>query len=83
MTDTAPTTKPKYDPAKTYWLSPVPAGCQITGDSFDGVMYDAKTPHGWALISQACFEWLGCRTGTGLGQKYELQADGLWLKTEG
>ena len=68
---------------ETYWLSPLDDACQITGEPLKGVMYDAKTPLGWANIGQAAFDHFGCRLGLGLGQKYELQADGRWLKTGG
>ena len=66
-----------------YWLSPLEDGCQITNTPYNGVMYDAKTPYGWANVCHDAFVTLGCRLGLGLGQKYEQQADGRWLKTGG
>lgn len=69
-----------------YWLSKVPEGCQLTGEPFDGVMYDAKIKalNGqWGLVCQSTFDLFDCRLGLGYGQKYELQEDGRWLKTAG
>lgn len=37
----------------------------------------------WGFFDQQCFVLDGLRTGPGYGQKYEKQADGKWLKTEG
>lgn len=71
-----------------YWLSPVPAHCQMPGCStaFDQYMYDCSIPTfggQWGNICHTCFKAHGCRTGLGYGQKYELQPDGKWLKIEG
>jgi hypothetical protein len=67
-----------------YWLSPL-SGCDICSGSFEAVMYDAKTKQGpWGNMCQKCYVKHGVgRLGTGFGQKYEKQADGRWLKTEG
>jgi hypothetical protein len=66
-----------------YWCGPLEPNCQISSKPFDGVMYDASTPLGWANICQEVFDRYNCRLGTGLGQKYLLQDDGRWLKVEG
>ena len=69
---------------QTYWTSNVPAGCQLTGGAFNGVMFDARTSNGqWGLLCTQTFEDLECRLGIGLGQRYERQADGRWLCTAG
>lgn len=72
---------------QTYWLSPFDGKCQVTGEDCNGVMYDAKLPAQfggvWANISHSTFVALGCKTGIGLGQKYERQPDGRWLCVEG
>jgi len=41
------------------------------------VIYDARIPAGgtWAHMCTDCFEWYGCRTGIGRGQKYVKQPD--------
>lgn len=66
-----------------YWCGHLDPVCQISNRPFDKVMYDARTPYGWANICEATFKELGCKLGTGLGQKYELQDNGRWLKVEG
>lgn len=71
------------DPKGVYWCGDPGDTCQISGEPFDGVMYDARTPYGWANICQNVFTRHGCRLGTGFGQKYELQNNGRWMKTAG
>ena len=68
---------------EVYWCGQLANACQITQTPFDGVMYDAKTRFGWANICQTTFDAMGCKLGTGLGQKYVQQVDGRWLKVEG
>jgi hypothetical protein len=68
---------------KQYWLSPVPAGCDVCKGPFNGVMYDAKVGGPWGNICDPCFKEHKCSLGTGYGQKYEKQDDGKWLKTAG
>jgi hypothetical protein len=79
MADSLPATLPKV-----YWLSEVPAGCQLSGKPFNGVMYDANLPGiGWGLWCYEAFEYHGGKLGTGFGQKYRRQDDGRWLKVAG
>lgn len=67
-----------------YWTSPLEDRCQISGRRLEGIMYDAKLPGGsWANICHQTFVNMGCQLGLGLGQKYERQLDGRWLKVEG
>ena len=50
------------------------------------VLYDAKTIYGpWALVTETSWKRhrVGPRLGTGFGQKYQLQADGVWRKVAG
>lgn len=74
--------------AKTYWLSPL-AKEDDFGDTFDkspgGIMYDAKTKMGpWANMTEKSFKEFGLgRLGLDLGQKYEMQKDGKWMKIAG
>ena len=69
---------------KTYWLGTLTDECQLCGLPFKGVMYDAALAGGpWANICDSCFYGLGCKLGTGYGQKYKLQKDKRWLKVGG
>jgi len=70
---------------KKYWMGTAPTQCQTCSSPIESVFFDARTPAGWACMCEQCQKFgpgLG-KTGTGLGQKYELQEDGKWLKTEG
>ena len=54
------------------------------GNSIDDIFIDGATTFGpWAIMSPASFRRYGKGLGTGIGQKYVKQHDGLWLKTEG
>jgi hypothetical protein len=72
--------------APNYWLSPAPSRCDLCQRPLNGVFYDAKTAGGpWGCICPTCHtgpRGIG-RVGPGLGQRYELQEDGRYLKTEG
>jgi hypothetical protein len=69
-----------------FWCGRVPLNDDF-GRIYGTVMYDAKTRFGhWANMSEESWQIEGgtCgQLGTGLGQKYELQEDGRWLKVEG
>lgn len=67
-----------------YWLSPL-GDTDDFGVPYENIMYDAKTKQGpWANMTPSSFHLeTDGRLGLGLGQKYEKQADGRWLKTEG
>lgn len=65
-------------------FGPTPKRCDICKGPFESVMYDAKTiPGPWGNLCQGCFITHGLGLGTGLGQRYELQTDGSFIKTEG
>lgn len=72
----------KYDENETYWLSPIKR-CDTCSQPFGTVMYDANVWGCWGNVCQRCFRLAGGKLGTGLGQKYQLQEDDKWLKTEG
>ena len=67
-----------------YWVGSV-EDTDDFGERITDVFYDAATLMGpWAIMSPRSFHTHGYgRVGTGMGQKYEKQADGRWLKTEG
>ncbi len=66
------------------WLSKVKPTDDF-GDPIDKVFIDGATVHGpWGIMTPASWKMHGVnKLGLGLGQKYELQEDGTWLKTEG
>ena len=67
-----------------YWIGTIPAKDDF-GLSISRVMIDGKTKHGpWAIMAPNSWKSHGIgKFGTGLGQKYEKQASGRWLKVEG
>lgn len=69
---------------KKYWMGTISANDDF-GDKIEDTFYDAKTLQGpWAIMTPKSFRLKSYGTlGTGFGQKYEKQADGKWLKTEG
>lgn len=72
-----------YDPKKVYWLSGVGIDDDFN-DKVENTIIDGKTKTGpWGLMTPASFARFGVGLGTGLGQKYEKQPDGKWLKVEG
>lgn len=70
---------------QVFWAGVI-SHCDVCRTPFDKVFYDAKTVGGpWACMCPSC-QTLGPgigKTGLGIGQKYEKQEDGRWLKTEG
>ena len=50
----------------------------------DGVLYDAQDQltDTWGVFCSQCFRELGCRVGTGLGQKYRWDGE-EWIKVAG
>lgn len=69
---------------KVYWLSPVGEKDDFE-DPIKDIIIDGKTVYGpWALMTPKSFERYGTgRLGLGIGQKFQKQADGKWLKIEG
>jgi hypothetical protein len=67
------------------WVGPAPKECDICEEPLVRVFYDIATLAGpWACLCTGCVGVYSRGTlGTGLGQKYELQANGVWLKTGG
>jgi len=71
---------------KIYWMGRLPDKVDF-GDPYDGIMIDGATVLGpWGCMTPRSWARYGATSGkfgTGLGQKYEKQEDGRWLKTEG
>lgn len=58
--------------------------CDICGEEFKDEFTNGKTAMGpWANMCPPCYKRHGRGIGTGLGQKYQKQADGKWLKVAG
>jgi len=68
-----------------YWVSPVGGFDDFDSPIRDEII-DGRTTLGgqWALMTpQSWRKWGVGKLGLGLGQRYERQADGKWLKVEG
>lgn len=68
-----------------YWCGDVTT-CNVCGRAFGNILFDAEIPGLggiWGLICRHCFTFLNGRLGLGLGQRYDLQHDGRWLKVAG
>lgn len=76
------TTHPKSEAAR-YWMGDVSQDDDFN-EPIDDIFYDGKTDIGpWAIMAPRSWRRHCGRTGTGLAQKYEKQADGRWMKVEG
>lgn len=66
------------------WIGPVPEADDF-GQKIVDVFVDGKTVYGpWATMTPASWLHRGIgRLGQGLGQRYQKQTDGRWLKVEG
>lgn len=76
-------TKPPGDPV--YWIGVVPAKCDLCGKPIrstfvDGRLRDRST---WGNLDLGCHRTHGVGVGKGMGQVYQRQDNGRWLKTEG
>ena len=68
------------------WKGTPPKVCDECRGKLDKAFCDMRTKHGsWAILCLSCaFYGIGVRKlGTGMGQQYNLQADGSWLKVRG
>lgn len=68
------------------WMGVVVPTCDTCPRPIVSVFYDMKTKQGpWGCLCTDCaFHGDGvAQLGTGLGQRYEKQADGKWIKTGG
>lgn len=62
-----------------------PTRCDLCGTLIIDEFIDALIPRygKWGNIDPACAVGNGVQFGTGLGQRYQLKADGLFHKVEG
>ena len=73
-----------FNMAEKYWLSDPPDKCDVGGEAITTTFIDGKSKFGpWGFMCPICFALDGIGLGVGRGQKYELQDNGKWLKTEG
>jgi hypothetical protein len=70
---------------KKYWTGETPTHCDLTGIEIKNCFVDGRVAgkSGWAFMSPEGHAAYGVGLGTGLGQKYQRQPDGRWLKVEG
>lgn len=67
-----------------YWMGPAPAHCDMCKAPIDKMFFDMRTTMGpWGNGCSGCFHKYGVGLGTGMGQRYELQTDGRFMKTGG
>lgn len=80
--DEDPTDPP---PRRVVWCGEPPTRCDVTGEPIVGQFIDGRVRHAgqWAIMSPRTHARFGCGLGTGRGQRYKLQPDGVWLKVEG
>jgi hypothetical protein len=65
------------------WIGRVPPVCQLCGRALPTTFVDGATAHGWAFMDLACHATHGRGLGIGLGQRYERQDDGAWVRVDG
>lgn len=72
-------------PRARYWLGAERPRCDICSRPILATFVDGRTRSGqWAIMCPQCRMSEGrIELGKGLGQKYERQPDGRWLKTAG
>ena len=66
----------------------VPNNCQVCDSKLETEAYDAKVLfeafYGrWGWFCRGCFKDNLCRLGTGYGQRYNRNENGVWEKTGG
>jgi hypothetical protein len=72
------------------WLGHVPESCDLCDVDLifaytdRGTFIDGATKQGpWAIMCPTCHNVHGRGLGTGQGQKYEREPNGVWLKVAG
>lgn len=71
-------------PKRRKWLGSPPRECDLCHEKITDSFVDGATIHGpWACMCRRCCQEQGRGLGTGLGQLYEKEADGVFYKTQG
>ena len=68
-----------------YWMGLVSLKCEVCSLPLTHRFHDAQLRdfNCWGNVCDRCHKAYGFGHGTGIGQRYEKQADGRWLKTKG
>ena len=67
-----------------YWLGSEISTCEVTGKTITDRFVDGRTPFGpWAIMHPDVFAGWGYKPAQGVGQLYEKQPNGKWLKIDG
>lgn len=66
------------------WLEQIPTECDICQNPIASAFFDGKTIRGpWAIMCPECHKNYGLNLGTGHGQKYVLDENRNFSKSEG
>ena len=66
------------------WKGQPPAACGMCHAPFLTEFFDAQTVYAmWAYMCRECHTKEGIGIGRGIGRRFSLQPDGVWLKTLG
>jgi len=66
------------------WSGHAPDRCDLCRVPIQNTFVDGKTNMGpWASMCPDCHDAHGVGLGTGMGQKYQKQPNGEWIKVEG
>ena len=78
-------TKASSGNAQTFWHGQAPVKCQMRGEAILTKFVDGSTGSGgpWAIMCDECHKTFGVGLGIGRGQRFVMQGDGRFLKTEG
>jgi hypothetical protein len=69
---------------KVIWRGSEISKCQLCGEEITHAFIDGKMIIGpWAIMCPVCHAINGVGLGTGLGQRYQKEANGEWVKVQG
>jgi hypothetical protein len=68
-----------------YWMGSLPTRCEMTSKPIIDRFVDGATKNGgpWGILHPDTFASYGYTPAPGVGQLYEKQPDGRWMKIEG